>query len=229
MKHIIFGLYDVLVKGHHNKDMKADYLKDLSVFCKESNINMYLITGLRKEVGEPIVKENNLLDYFNKDNIAYLDNSYLDSLSTEDRELKDKKYKENPNAEDDYYKIHFLKQNNLDVPDSLVVGHDIWTDAFYIRRYTKANIILIKETLSNNNKPFIEEIKKLHIITPDFEIFKTYLTENKEFDYSSLNSFATKALQRNLIGAIDFAKIDIASIIKKKQEQEKIKKENRNN
>jgi hypothetical protein len=204
--------------------MNKDYLKDLSTFCKENNIKMYLVTGLKKEVGEPIIKENNLLDYFEENNVAYVDDSYLNSLSPEDKELKEKKNKENPNAEDDYHKIHFLKQNKIDTDDSLVVGHDIWTDAFYIRRYTKANVVLLKDTLSNNHKPFIEEIKKLHIITPDYELFKKYLTEPREFDYSYLNSYATKALQRNLIGAIDFGKLDVASIIKKKQEQERLKK-----
>jgi hypothetical protein len=224
MKHIIFGLYDVLIKGNQYKDMQLEYLNDLKTFCKENNIKMYLVTGLRKEIGESIIKEHNLLDYFEESNIAYIDDSYLNSLSPEDKELKEKKFKENPNSEDDYHKIHFLKQNKLDIDDSLVVGHDIWTDAFYIRRYTKANVILIKETISNNHKPFIEEIKKLHVITPDYELFKKYLIETPEFDYSYLNSYATKALQRSLIGAIDFGKLDMASIIKKKQEQELLKK-----
>jgi len=224
MKHIIFGFYDVLTKGHQYKDMNIDYLNDLVAFCKENNIKMHLVTGLRKEIAEPIIKENNLLNYFDEKNIAYIDDTYLNSLSPEDKELKEKKYKENPIAEDDYHKIHFLKHNNLDTDDSLVIGHDVWTDAFYVRRYTKANIILVKETFSNNHKPFIEDIKKLHVITPDYELFKKYLVEKPEFDYSYLNSYATKALQRNLIGAIDFAKLDMASIIKKKQEQEIQKK-----
>jgi len=224
MKHIIFGFYDVLTKGHTYKDMQIEYLSDLKTFCKENNINMYLVTGLRKEIAMPIIKENNLLNYFEENNIAYIDDSYLNCLSPEDKELKEKKFKENPNAEDDYHKVHFLKENKLDIDDSLVVGHDIWTDAFYIRRYTKANVILVKETLSNNHKPFIEEIKKLHVITPEYELFKKYLVEKPEFDYSYLNSYATKALQRSLIGAIDFGKLDMASIIKKKQEQEIQKK-----
>jgi len=224
MKHIIFGFYDVLVKGHKNKEIQHTYLNNLSTFCKENNINMHLVTGLKKEIAEPIIKENNLLDYFNENNIAYVDDSYLNSLSPQDRELKEKKFEENPTAEDDYHKIHFLKTNKLDVDNALFVGHDVWTDAFYIRRYTKANVILVKETLSNNHKPFIDEIKELHVITPDFELFKKYLIEPKAFDYSYLDSYATKALQRNLIGAIDFAKFDVASIIKKKQEQEILKK-----
>jgi len=225
MKHIIFGLYDVLAKGHLYKELELSYLEELSKFCKENNINMYLVTGLRKEIGEPIIKENNLLNYFQEDNISYVDESYLNTLSEEDRALKNKKFQENPNAEDDYHKVHFLKAKELDSPESLFIGHDVWTDAFYVRRYTKTNVALIKDTLSNNHKPFIDEIKHLHIITPEYELFKNYLTEPKEFNYSYLNSYTTKALQRNLIGAIDFGKMDIQAIIKKKAEQERLKKE----
>jgi len=225
MKHLIFGLYDVLTKGHQYKDMQLSYLEELSKFCKENNINMYLVTGLRKEIGEPIVKENNLTTYFLEDNISYVDDAYLNTLSEDDRALKSKKFLENPNAEDDYHKIHFLKTRSLDSPESLFIGHDVWTDAFYVRRYTKTNVVLVKDTLSNNHKPFIEEIKHLHIITPEYELFKSYLTEPKEFNYNYLNSYATKALQRNLIGAIDFGKLDIQAILKKKEEQERLKRE----
>jgi len=228
MQNLIFGFYDVLVKGHWYKDMQISYLEELSKFCKDNHINLYLVTGLRKEIAEPIIKENNLTNYFSEDNISYVDDAYLNTLSEDDRALKNKKFLENSNAEDDYHKIYFIKKNNLDSPGSLFIGHDVWTDAFYVRRYTQTNVVLLKDTLSNNHKPFIEEIKHLHVITPEYELFKSYLTEPKEFNYNYLNSYATKALQRNLIGAIDFAKLDIQSILKKKAEQEKLKKEKEN-
>jgi len=228
MRQIVFGFFDVLVNGHKQREMKPLYLKELAAFCKSNNISMYVVTGVKKEIAEPIVKKNNLLDYFCPENIIYIDDSYLSSLSPEDKELKEKKFNENNLAEDDYHKIHFLKTNKLDTNDTLFVGHDIWTDAFYLRRYTKANVILIKDTISNNHNPFIDDIKELQIITPDFELLKKYLVEPIVFNYSYLDSYATKALQRNLIGAIDFAKLDISSIIKKKQEQEALKKLNEN-
>jgi len=85
MKNIVFGLYDVLIKGNLDINIDTSYLKELSTFAKENKINLYLVTGLKKDIGEKIIADNNLLDYFKEDNIIYISedyHSYLSDLDT---------------------------------------------------------------------------------------------------------------------------------------------------
>ncbi len=49
---VIFGLSDVLTKNHSAKNINYKYLSELaSIFQKENNVSLYLVTGLKDEVG----------------------------------------------------------------------------------------------------------------------------------------------------------------------------------
>ncbi len=219
MKNIVFGLYDVLIKGNLDINIDTSYLKELSTFAKENKINLYLVTGLKKDIGEKIIADNNLLDYFKEDNIIYISEDYHSYLSDLDLKLRNEKYKDNFNYCDDYLKVHFITKQKpeLNQQSTLFIGHDLWTDAYYISKYTNANVVLINLTLSYNNKPHIKDINTLHVIEPNFNNLKDYLVNKKEFDYRALHEFARKMLHDQIMGSLNLGNIDFSKVIKKKE------------
>ena len=82
-----------------------------------------------------------------------------------DQQLREENYSKNKYYVDDYFKIYLFNQKlELFSPqNTLYVGHDIWTDAFYLRRFTKINFVLLNQTISNNGKPF-ERAQNIRIL-----------------------------------------------------------------
>lgn len=200
---IIFGMFNVLIDKKNNKKTYIyDYLERLSEFCEKNNKNIFLLTGLKEEVAKKVVEEHKLNKFFKEKNIINISKEYEDSLCDLDKQLRKEKYKNNFFYVDEYFKVFFLNNQYLQKKEETIyVGFDVWTDGYYLKRYTNVDFILIEEFLKNNT----EKIKKetfpdLHILNPSFEDLKKYLTEEKEFVYCSLESFAKKYLHTGFIG-----------------------------
>ncbi|MDD3178104.1 MAG: hypothetical protein PHR26_01160 [Candidatus ainarchaeum sp.] len=216
MNNIIFGLYDVLIKGKLNKDIDFSYLDDLSKYLISKKVNLYLVTGLLEDKCNEIIDLFSLDKFFKKENIIFINQEYLDSLSEIDKKIRFNKFKEDLFYHDDYHKVYFINNHkNLNSGNTLFVGHDLWTDAFYISRYTKANVILLKETLSYNNFFYKKDFKTIYTISSDFISFKNFLESGKLFDYSALNNFAHKKIYGQMVGQINFGNIDFGKVVEK--------------
>ncbi len=215
---LVFGLYDVLIKGKLEKDIDNSYLSSLSDFAKENHKELFLISGLHEDVNQDVLHQNNLDNFFKQENIFCVNSDYLKSLNEIDQQLREENYSKNKYYVDDYFKIYLFNQKpELFSPqNTLYVGHDIWTDAFYLRRFTKINFVLLNQTISNNGKPFERAIKYSHIIDPSFEVFKNYLSVPHVFDYSFLDSYINTTLQKNVIGLLDLSNLDLSKLVKKK-------------
>jgi hypothetical protein len=77
-------------------------------------------------------------------------------------------------------------------------------------------VVLLKPTLSFNNKIYKNKIKTLHVIDPTFENFKEYLLTTKIFDYSTLLDFAEKRLFDQIMGNLNLSEVNFSKIIKKR-------------
>jgi len=220
-KDLFFGLFDVVVKGKMNVTPDISYLAKLSDYCRESKVNLWLITGLLEENGRKIVVANGLDKIFSQDKIIYLTKAYLEHLSEMDRSLREERCRADPDYCDDYFKVFFLNdlvdKGVISKEKTLFVGHDVWADGFYLRRYSKIDFLLLESTLSNNHKLHIDKVYGLHIIKPSLEIFQDYLSNEKKFDYSSLDRFAGNVLQQNILGKIDLSKINFSKVLNKKK------------
>jgi hypothetical protein len=179
---------------------------------------LYLVTGLKEEIANKLILENNLLSYFKKENIISVTDDYLSSFSEMDKEIKLNKYKINNKSVDEYLKIHFITkvQPELNNGETLFIGRDIWFDAYYISKYTNANVVLIKEILTYNNKIYTENIETINLVSFSFEDIKKFLEAKNKFDYTALHSFADNIIYKKIVGKLDFSKVDLKKIIKKK-------------
>lgn len=216
MENLVFGLFDVLVNNKINVTIDNGYLKKLRIFCETRKVNLYLVTGQKEEDVTSILKENNLFDIFKKENIIYVDDKYLSTLGELDIQLRKEKADKDSNYYDQYLKIHFLKSNSiLNSEYTVYVGHDIWYDAYYVSKYTKANVILLTTTLSYHQKLHTSNLKTLPTINPNLDEFKNLILNKIVFDYSALHSFAQNTLYSKMIGDLDLSKIDFSKVIKK--------------
>jgi len=225
IKQIYFGLFDVLIKGKLNKKPNTSYLSDLVEFSKDNNLELYLITGLDSKISETIIEENQLLAYFKKENIIDVAEKYYDSLNEIDKELKLKAKEQNPNYSDEYYKVFYFNEIFKGKKEEvLFIGHDIWTDVYYLHKYSNINTVILKDTLSNNHAPNLIEIKDLNVVDSSFEEIKEYIVNPKEFKYSYLNSYAEKLLYKEIFGSSLFnSKLSIGKIFDKSKNKEKWK------
>jgi hypothetical protein len=212
-----FGLFDVLIKGKMQKKPDTLFMSELVDYSKEKKIELFLITGLDKEKGEELIKKYGIDSYFSQKNTHYIDEKYYDGLTEIDRELKKQAKEKDPNYSDEYYKVYFF--NNLyngPKEKTLFVGHDIWTDAYYLSKYSNIDVVLLKDTISNNHAPSLVDIKDLHIITPTIDVFKEYLEKEKSFNYSYLNNYANKTLYQEMFGKSLFdSKLSVGKILDK--------------
>jgi hypothetical protein len=201
-KNIIFGLFDVLIDKNNNKTYLYDYLEPMSIFCKNNNKNMFLITGLKEEISNKIVKKHTLTNFFNTNNIINITKEYEDSLSELDKKIKLEKHQDNDLYVDNYFKVFFLKNQYLHkINETLYVGSDIWTDGYYLKRYVNLDFIIIEDFLKSNSKEVQKDVFfDIHILNPSFDNLKKYLTEDIKYNYNSLESYAKKYLQSEILG-----------------------------
>lgn len=203
-----------------------NYFKENKVFLKEllnlekKGIDSYLILGkYKKDIDFEKFKE-----YFKTENIFYISKKYLDSLSELDKKLKEEKYKsQKKEYYDAYYKIFFFQKECLfDQSDILYIGHDIWTDAYYLSNFTSVDFVLLKDLLTNNENQKIPEIKDLYILDLSLDKIKEHLFSEKTYNYFSLNSYVKKQLYSQIFGKELFNNnLKIGNILKKDKHEHK--------
>jgi hypothetical protein len=196
-----FGLLDVLVKGKLDKKPDTSFMSELVDYSKENKKELFLITGLDADKGESIIIQNGIDSYFSKENIFHVSEKYYDALSEIDKELKEQAKQNDSSYCDEYYKVYFF--NNVykhKKEETLYIGHDVWTDAYYLSKYAAIDTILLKDTLTNNSAPNIMEIKEVQVVDSCFPIIKSYLEEEKQFNYEPLHKYANKLLYKEMVG-----------------------------
>lgn len=224
--HLGFGLYDVLIKGKLNKRPDTLFMSELVDYAKQNNKVLFLITGLDKEKGQELIRLNGIDAYFPENKIYHIDDKYYDTLSPIDKELKEDAKSKDSNYCDEYYKVYFF--NNLYAgpkKETLFVGHDIWTDAYYLSKYSEIDVVLFKDTLTNNSAPNLSNIKDLQIIDSNFEIIKEYIETEKQFNYTALHTYAEKLIYKEMVGSSLFnSNLSVGKILDKSHSKVVLKK-----
>lgn len=209
-KNIVFNL------SNHFTDKKEEsvlFFKDICNYAKKNGINIYLVSGYKEKKAKELLSLLKLKDF---KNIYFVDSNYLKSLPEIDNLIRDEKYLKNQDYFDDYYKVFFLTKQNelLNNKNTLFIGHDIWTDAYYISEYTLANVILLKPFITFNNKKYLKPLKTINTIDINFKDFKNLLDKEIVFDYSNLKSFAKNYLLQESLGKVDL-NLDFKKLFKK--------------
>lgn len=211
-ENIVFNLSSFI----NNKTETELFFKEFLKFSTENNLKFYLVSGFKEEKTFKIIEKFNLSFIFNKKNVFSVSKEYLSDLNTVDYNIRIEKYKQNSEYVDEYFKIYFLNKlkANINNNKTLFVGHDIWTDAYYISEYTKSHVLLLKPSLSFNNKKYDKDLKTINTIDLKYDDFKTFILNPQTFNYANLKSFAKNYIMSTMVGKLDL-NLDFDKIYKK--------------
>jgi len=206
-KVVLISLEDVLVPGRvvnevNRKNIK-EILTNLSKLEKEGKITLVLVSGFKKDVLEKKIAGNSIGRYLKPENIHCATEEYLTKREEVDRKRHEKNIKENPDFNDAYLKVQvvdYLLMSGIPKEDIVYFGHDLMTDAFYLRRYGGVDVALLKPSLSMNHKPH-KMIKGLIYVNPTWADFrKVIYGKRKAESYVALETIIFSMLKEQLFG-----------------------------
>ena len=211
-KAIFLGLGDVLIPGDADKKVDEKKVKEilekLQDLEKKNSITLFLITGLHEEVAVKKIKKSGIAKYFKKENIYYVTKDYIQQKHEIDRQRHLAQLDKDPEFNDRYFKQYIIKKiidrGKIPKEEMLLIGHDIWTDAFYTMRFSGIDFALLKEGLSERGKKSSKIIKGLIYARRDWKNFhKLLLGRFKKPDYQFLENYIYSELKQQLFGDLE--------------------------
>ena len=74
------------LRGYAANEVKVkEFLKSLHSFCKENNIETFLVSGHHESIAKQKVMEKEFHKFFDKDHFAFVDDIYIESKVEEDK------------------------------------------------------------------------------------------------------------------------------------------------
>ena len=206
-KAVMISLEDVLVPGRVIKqaDKKSirELLTNLSKLEKEGKITLILVCGFKKDVMAKKIDENSIRKYFRPENIHCATEEYINKRDELDRKRHEKNVKENPGFNDAYLKVQvvdYLLMSGTPKEDIVYFGHDLMTDAFYLRRYGGVDVALLKPSLSLNHAKH-KMIKGLIYVNPTWADFRKVIYGKRTAEsYVALETLIFSMLKEQLFG-----------------------------
>ncbi|HZX20083.1 MAG TPA: hypothetical protein VFF13_03655 [archaeon] len=198
-KNIFFVPNDILIMGAVNDSISKKKTSKLLGFLKglqeKKLVELFLIFGLHDERAKQKIKENSFKDFFKKENIFVVTDEYINSKEEIDKARHLEQLEMDPNFLDEYFKQHVLmnlfKEGKVSKENSVLIAHDVFFDGFYSMRFSNADFVLVKESLSDRNNPLPAQISGLNYIdlseadfkrilmwkfpTPDLRFLETYV------------------------------------------------------
>lgn len=213
---IIFGLDDVLVPGPVNPAVsreKADFvLGFLGLLKKEGLIEFFLVDGRERQVAGAKISEFGLDRFFPESNVFLITKEYLDSKAEADRQRHASNLEKDPLFVDEYFKQYaiscLISSGRISKDSSVLIGHDIWLDAFYTARFSGIDFALVSESLSERNLKVNEKINWLNTI--DFSesgLKRIILGKGVENDIKRLETRVFNRLGKELFQGQEFSSV----------------------
>jgi hypothetical protein len=206
-KFVLLGFENVIVPGiigaGLNDSERKKVLAGLSEMEKEGRIKLFLVSGCSKEMLEKRLDEYQVRGFFRPENIRFADDRYIEKREEIDRKRYAEALKENPEYDDEYLKVQFIEELiAAGTPKESIIffGHDLMTDAYYLRRYCGTDTALLKSSLSFNNKK-AEIVKGLIYVSNQWDDFRDVVTGRKKAEsYSGLEDAVFRTLREGLLG-----------------------------
>ncbi|MFH1255948.1 MAG: hypothetical protein V1494_01515 [Candidatus Diapherotrites archaeon] len=208
-KAVFLGFEDVLVPGAINEKVDAkkvkEILKNLKALEEKGLLNLVLLVGYKKEKAIKLVKESGLYAFFKPENIFTVTEEYLASKEEIDRKRYEKSLAENPDFKDEFLKQvaikEFLEKKGIEREEALLIGHDLLTDAFYTREFSKIDVALVKGALSERHEKAKRLVKGTPYIKREWtDVLKLLTGKGKKPEYPLLKAYIYTRLKEQLFG-----------------------------
>ena len=206
-KLIVLGFEDVLVPGKVvdkvNEEKVKEILKELSLLEKEGKIKLVLAAGIKKGIREKKLAEHGLKWFFKEKNIHHAHEKYISKREEIDQKRHKEAVEKNPAYDDEYLKVqvvqHLIEEGTAK-EEIVFFGHDLMSDAYYLKRYCGIDCALLKKHLSFRNEK-TDLVKGLIYVNLDWEDFKKVIYGKKKAEtYALLEHRVFAVLKKEIFG-----------------------------
>ncbi len=215
-KIFFFSLEGVLMPGNTGQRISlrkaASLLSFMASLEKQGLIQIFLVVGLQEEKAREKISASGTAKFFSPERIFFVTKEYIDSKGEIDRARHVASLESDPWFADEFFKQHILMQliasGKILREETVLVGHDLWFDAFYTSRFSGVDFALIKESLSERNSPVSEKIQWLNCVRlsrKDFE--KIILGKSGQNNVKLLEARVFEAMGKELLKGVDLSGI----------------------
>ncbi len=230
IRRIFFILDDVLVPGPVNPSLSGEKVNALLAFLfglqERGIVQLYILAGNTREKAEEKISKAGLGKFFRPENIFFVTLDYINSKEEFDRARHLASLEKDPDFVDEFFKQKILTDlvtsGQIMREESVLVGHDLWLDAFYTSRFSGLNFVLVQESLSERHVPIKEKIRWLNTIElsePDFR--KIILGKMPQQGLKLLESRIFNRMKKELFSQTDFSGLAGKIIERRKSETNK--------
>ena len=186
---LLFVLDDVLAPGRITNSIDRagvdETLGLLAGLQEKGWVELFLIAGQQKAKAQAKIDAAGLGKYFSQGNIFFVNDAYLSSKAALDRERHMAQLKKDPGFVDDFFTQHVLTgligSGRVKPKECCLVGHDLWTDAFYTARFSKIDFVLVRSALSERAVRVQQEYRWVNIIDLNGADIKKCWAKDKVF------------------------------------------------
>jgi len=222
MKRVCFIEMEGILKSHntYSADEKRvkELIKKLYNFCKEKNIELYLLSGYHEKIAKKEFKESELGKYFDKKHFLFVTEKYISDKADVDEKIHRDSLDKDPGFVDSYFKqvaINEVKTKTAFEQDEiLLLCNDLWVDAYYTTRFSKVDFALFEENLQERGN-VADRISGLAYFSLDFDSVKTLLTEFPNVNLKELDKFVFNTMKKVIMGSVDLSGV-VNKIVNKK-------------
>jgi len=211
---LLFVLDDVLAPGRITNSIDRagvdETLGLLAGLQEKGWVELFLIAGQQKAKAQAKIDAAGLGKYFSQGNIFFVNDAYLSSKAALDRERHMAQLKKDPGFVDDFFTQHVLTgligSGRVKPKECCLVGHDLWTDAFYTARFSKIDFVLVRSALSERAVRVQQEYRWVNIIDLNgADIKKVLLWTLRSTDPKIIESHIFNRLKKEFLQGTDFS------------------------
>lgn len=195
------------------------FLTNLKNYCDKNNIKLVLVSGFHKEIAQKKFNSSFVKSFIKKEDFFYVNDAYISDKEDADKKSYLENLKKDKEFSDSYFKQvmiqKFLKENDFESDDAILLCSDIWVDAYYTTRFSKIDFALFEDNLRDRGKK-TNRISGLAYFNLDFDSVKILIENYPKTDLSLLDKFIFTKMQEALLKDVDFS-----GVVKKIKEQNK--------
>jgi hypothetical protein len=186
-----------------NERRAKSFAGDLSAFCREHGIGLYLVTGFHEPVAHEKLDSGFLRDLFDDKHFLHVDEAYITEKGGPDEKIHRDSLEKDPEFNDSYFKQvvmqRVLAERHLFPKDALLLSDDLWVDGYYTMRFSKADFAMFEENLLDRGRK-AERIPGLAYFSLDFASARKLLESFPQVSYAGLDKFVYDSMKKALLG-----------------------------
>ena len=207
MKKVCFVEMEGVILSHMdyraNERRVKSFVEDLSSFCREHKIELFLVTGFHEPVADAKLESSFLRDFFDGAHFLHVDDAYIAAKGEQDEKIHRVSLEKDPEFNDSYFKQvvmqQVLEKRHLFPKDALLLSEDIWVDGYYTTRFSKVDFALFEENLLDRGKK-AERISGLAYFNLDFSSVRRLLENFPEISHAGLDKYVYESMKKVLLG-----------------------------